>query len=64
MPRIRTLKEAAAELKAKDPETAITEYALRRLVKSGKLPHVLAGRKYLINMQVLESYLNGELLTA
>lgn len=60
MARMRLIKEAAAELKERDPKTAITEYALRRMVKSGELPSVCAGNRYLVNMDVLERFLQGE----
>lgn len=56
-PRIRGIKEAITELKEADPETALTERGLRRLVITGKIPTVQIGRKYLINMDVLINYL-------
>lgn len=56
-PRIRGIKEAITELKASDPETALTEKGLRRLIVTGKIPTVKLGRKYLINMEVLIDYL-------
>lgn len=60
MARMRLIKEAIAELKAKDPDTAITAYALRRMVKSGQVPSINAGNRYLVNMDVLERFLQGE----
>lgn len=59
-PRMRLIKEAAAEIKAKDPETALTEYALRRMVKSGQVPSISAGNRILVNIDVLERFLQGE----
>ncbi len=56
-PRMRGIKEAMEEIKAADPKTALTEYALRRLVLSGGLPSVRLGIKYLVNMDVLTEYL-------
>lgn len=55
--KMRTIKEAAAELKAADPNTAITEYHIRQLALSGILPRVKAGRKLLINFDALIEYL-------
>ena len=55
----RTISEAAAWFKAQDPETALTETAIRRLVRSGEVPSVRVGRKYLVNLEALESYLSG-----
>lgn len=60
MPRMRLIKEAFTELKERDPSTALTEYALRRMVKSGQVPSVCAGNRYLVNMDVLERFLSGQ----
>lgn len=57
LPRMRTAKEAAAEIKAADPNTAVTEYHIRQLALSGVLPRVKAGRKLLINLDTLIEYL-------
>lgn len=59
VPRMRLINEAYEEIKTKDPGTAITKYFLRDLVVSGKIPTSRAGRKYLINMDMLESYLSN-----
>ena len=60
LPRMRTIKEAVAEFKAIDAATAINETYLRRLILSGQVPHVKAGNKYLLNMEVLSVYLEGQ----
>ena len=60
MPRMRTIDQAAEELRRIDPDTAVTKTALRRLVVSGKLPSVSIGAKYLIDMDRLERYFSGE----
>jgi hypothetical protein len=59
MARIRTLSEAYNCIKEMDPETAITQNALRRMVVSGNVPCVKAGKKYLLDMDVLLEYLKG-----
>ena len=59
IPRMRTVSEAALELKKLDPNTAVTEYHIRRLVLSGKLPKIKAGKKYLINLDLLLDYLEN-----
>lgn len=59
MPRMRTIDQAHAWLAGQDPETAITKTALRRLVTSGKISSVHVGNKYLVSLDVLESYLSG-----
>ena len=58
MPRMRTIQEAAAELKAADPNTAVTAYAIRQMVLNNVIPHIKACKKRLINMDTLEKYLN------
>ena len=58
VPKMRTIKEAAAELKAIDSGTAVTEYHIRQLALSGVLPRVKAGKKYLINLDILIEYLS------
>ena len=60
MSKMRLIREAAAEIKERDPDTAITFYSLRRLVKSGTIPSVTVGNRILVNMEVLERYLNNE----
>lgn len=57
VPRMRTISEAARELKQVDEHTAVTEYHIRQLALSGVLPRVQAGRKLLINFDLLLEYL-------
>ena len=49
-----TIKEAAALV------DGLTEYRVRQLCRSGELPCIKAGKKYLINKDVLFRYLGGE----
>lgn len=63
MARMRTLTEAMNYIRTQDPETCITLYALRRMVKTGKIPSFKSGAKYLINIDTLENYLNTSLPT-
>ena len=58
MPKMRTIKEAAREIKSFDSGTAVTEYHIRQLALSGVLPRVKAGKKYLINLDTLIEYLS------
>lgn len=58
MPRMRLVKDAFEQLKKEDPETDITIYALRTIVKSGVVPTVRLGRKLLINYDSLLDYLS------
>lgn len=57
VPRIRGIKEAVAELRKLDPDTALTEYRIRKLVNSGEIPCRIVGGKKLINFDELCEYL-------
>jgi len=61
MPQMRTISQAAAWLHERDPNTAMTLTALRRLVTTGKVPSVQVGAKYLIDLQTLAQYLQGDI---
>ena len=49
-----TIKEAAALV------DGLTEYRVRELCRAGVLPTVKAGKKYLINRDVLIRFLGGD----
>ena len=34
-----------------DPDCAVSEYFIRKLCQENKIPHQMAGSKYLINME-------------
>ena len=50
-----TIKEAAALV------DGLTEFRVRQMCRSGELPCFKAGKKYLINKDILYKTLNGEL---
>ncbi len=50
IPRMRTAPKIVAAIRAIDPDTEITEYCVRQLVKTGAVPVVWAGNKALINL--------------
>ena len=54
-PTMLTIKEAAKLVQG------LTEYRVRELCKSGELPCFRAGKKYLINKEILHKFLLGEL---
>lgn len=60
MPQIRTINQAAEYVKARDPESALTKTAIRRLVITGAIPSVRAGAKYLLSLENLDAYLSGK----
>lgn len=62
-PRLRTISEAVAEIRSADPETALTAYRIRQLVLNGTLPKIQAGKKYLINLDMLFEFLNVNTIT-
>ena len=53
VPRMRTIDNAYAEIKALDPSTDFTKRALRRMVKTNVIPSTQIGNKYLINLDKL-----------
>lgn len=55
--RLRTQRELMSEIRARDPQTALTPYALRRMVLAGTIPSVRSGRRYLIDADRLDEYL-------
>lgn len=57
LPRMRTVHEAAEELRRMDEGTAVTEYHIRQLAVNNVIPRVKAGKKYLINLDALIAYL-------
>ena len=50
-----TIKQAASLVQG------LTEYRVRELCKTGQLPCFRAGKKYLINKDILYKFLSGEL---
>lgn len=58
---IRTIKGAVEELRKSDPETPVSEGMLRRWIIAGELPSRKSGNKYLIDMDVLNNFLKGQL---
>ena len=55
--RLRTIKEAANFLRESDPGCALTPTAIRRKIVAGELPCVMAGNKYLVDVDTLEQHL-------
>lgn len=53
IPIMKSLKEAEAE-------TGICYSALRKLCLEGEIVHIRVGKKFLVNMNKLADYLNGE----
>lgn len=54
MQRVRTIDQAYDEIKAKDPDTAISRYLVRAMVNDGTVPSIKNGKKKLVDVDVLE----------
>jgi excisionase family DNA binding protein len=57
IPRMRTLSEVYAYIREADPDTAISANYVRCLIISGKIPRVRCGKKYLIDIDLLQDHL-------
>jgi excisionase family DNA binding protein len=60
MNRMRTIEETFNYLKEQDPKTAITKTAIRTMVIKSELPSIKVGAKYLINLDHVDKYLQGD----
>ena len=59
VPRMRTIEQCATYFKEQDPATTLTKYRIRKLVLNKTVPHVMCGKKYLVNLDKLIEYLSG-----
>lgn len=59
VPRMRTIDNAYAEIKALDPQTDFTKRALRRMIANDEIPTTRIGNKNLINFDLLIAKLSG-----
>lgn len=53
LPRMRTIPNAAKEIKQLDPNTNITKSTLYRLVNNGTIPYISIDSRRLINLDLL-----------
>ena len=60
MDRLRTIDNAAVEIREQDPNTDLTAWALRQLVRSGEIPALMIGNKQLISLEAVERYINSQ----
>lgn len=58
--RIRTIREALSEIKATDPDTAVTYNFIRKLCDNQSITSFWSGKKILINYDELLRLLNME----
>lgn len=57
MARLRTINKAYDEIKAKDPDTAVSRRMFRDIVRSGMIPSIARGNRSLVDVDVAESCL-------
>ena len=57
LPRMRTAERVYDIIKEQDPETDVTLHYIRALIKSGKIPVARAGRKKLVDVDLMIAYI-------
>lgn len=60
LPRMRTPREAARYIRSIDADSALSEAWIRRAIKTGRLPYVESGNRFLINLDSLEQLLTEQ----
>ena len=56
IPRLRKKEKVIKEIKKIDPNTAVTDYLIRVLVKEGKLSKINYGNAHLINLDEVADF--------
>ena len=59
-PRIRTIPGAVKEIRKNDPETAITEPIVRKLVLENKIASLSVGSRIFVEVDKIIEYFQGE----
>ena len=63
LPRMRTAKAAAEELRKIDPNTVFRECHIRYLMNSGQIPVCSSGRRKFVNLdQLIVFFWNSQIL--
>ena len=57
MTKLRTINKAYDEIKARDPDTAVSRRMFRDIVRSGLIPSIARGNRSLVDVDVAESCL-------
>jgi len=60
LPKMRTAAGAIREIKAMDPNTEITEGAIRRAIKRGEIQSVPNGVRRLVNLDDVVAHFSGQ----
>ena len=61
MMTLRAPRRAAEHFKAIDPNTAITEAFIRKLIREGEIPIIRNGAKVLVSIESIEEYVEQQL---
>ncbi len=59
--RMRTAQQVYDEIHKEDPESSVSLWYIRLVIKQGKIPVLKAGTKFLINYDRFLEYLAGDL---
>lgn len=62
MQTLRTAKAAAEYIREQDPNTTLTEYAIRRLMDEDELPYIQIGHKRVTSIEAIKEYVNTQLM--
>lgn len=57
--KLRMIKSGLNEIVREDPNSSLTEYAIRQMVINGEISHIRRGRKILIDLDELKEYLSS-----
>ena len=60
MARLRTLKNAVAEMKNQDPQSDFNLHLLRKLITLELIPVVRSGKKQFVDLDILENYFSAD----
>lgn len=58
---MRAPRKAAEYFKERDPNTAITEAYIRRLIREGDIPIIRNGAKVLVSIESIEEFVSEQL---
>lgn len=58
---MRAPRACAEYFKNRDPDTAINESYIRRLISNGDIPYIRNGKKILVSVESIDAYLSETL---
>lgn len=59
IPRMRTIRQCADYFRQQDPESGLGEWRIRQMVNQNEIPVYRAGRRILINLDILIAHMAG-----